>query len=155
MGRRIRLELGELGEQVVDDQGQPWAVELEREDGEPPTAVTLVEVALWDLAIEGVALCVAAGEDPATAAAEALREAGISSLPEAVAVRCSRHGAEVGAGQAVMVFTLGGQAYQLDHARFNQEIAGSTRWTAARQKNERQINALRDELKKIVEQPQA
>ncbi len=153
MGRRIRLELGELGEQVHDDQGRPWAVELEHgEDGGAPTAVTLIEVALWDLAIEGVALCVAAGEDPAAAAAEALREAGINSLPEAVAVRLSRHGADVGAGQAVMVFTLGGQAYQLAHAQFNQEIEGSTRWTAARQKNARQIDALRDELKKIVAQ---
>jgi len=154
MGRKIRIDLtvegGEVGlseETFVDSTGKPWGVAVV--DG---PALELTEIPLWDLAIEGVALCVAIGEDPADAAALALRDAGINSLPEAVAVRLSRHGAAVGAGDAVMVFTLGGQAYQLSHTKFNQEIEGTTRWTAARQKNERQIHALRDELKSIVQQ---
>jgi len=155
MGRKFEIDLVALGgsdEQiVVDSVGRPWVLTPVHQDG-ALMGVQAAEIPLWDLAIEGVQLGTAVGEDPADAAAVALRDAGVNSLPEAVAVRLSLHGADIGAGNAVMVFTLGGQAYQLDHARFNQEIEGSTRWTAARQKNARQIDALRAELKKIVEQ---
>jgi hypothetical protein len=161
MGRKIRVDLaaegGKVGlmeETFVDSSGRPWAA-APVVANDVMVAIELTEIPMWDLAIEGVQLGTALGDDPADAAALALRDAGVNSLPEAVAVRMSLHGAEIGAGNAVMVFTLGGQAYQLEHARFNQEIANSTRWTAARQKNERQITALRDELKSIVEQRQA
>lgn len=158
MARKIQIDLrgvsaGEGDSVVVDSAGRPWTATPVEEDG-AVVAIELAEIPLWDLAIEGVQLGTALGEDPVAAALEALREAGIASLPEAVAVRLSQHGAAVGAGQAVMVFTLGGQAYQLSHQRFNADIEGTTRWTAARQKHQRQIDALRDELKSIVEQRQ-
>lgn len=153
MGRKLQIDLRGIsaGEEpvVVDSAGRPWTTAAVSEDG-AVVAVELTEIPLWDLALEGVQLGTALGEDPAAAAVEALREAGVSALPEAVAVRLSPAGGA--SGPAVMVFTLGGTAYQLDHARFNAEIAGTTRWTAARQKHQRQIDALRDELKRIVEQ---
>lgn len=153
MAREIRLEIVAEGgalslaaETLVDSSGHPWTAVLDASG----SVIVLRKIPLWDLAIEGVQLGTALGDDPGDAAAEALRDAGVGGLPEAVAVRLTPHGE---AGNGVMVFTLGGQAYQIDQARFNAEIAGTTRWTAARQKHKRQIDALRDELKRIVEQP--
>lgn len=156
MGRKLEIDLAVAGGSdtltVVDTAGRPWVVTpVQAEDG-ALVGLTLDEIPLWDLALEGVQLGTALGEDPADAAALALRDAGINSLPEAVAVQMSPHSSSVGAGDAVVVFTLGGTPYQLTQARFNAEMLKSTRWVSARQKHQRQIDALREELKSIVEQ---
>ncbi len=49
-----------------------------------------------------------------------------------------------------MVFTLGSQAFCVSQRQFNEEVVESGQWVTARQKKKREIDALQQELRKIV-----
>jgi hypothetical protein len=157
MTRRVSVEFSETvlahlkGEEPVTihaqeaDTNQLWEIHLQRDADRQVIMLHMRLQPAWDIRIEGIVVGQAQGTDPVEAARRTLQTAGITSLPEAVAVQVVDP-----EGQSIMVFTLGNQAFQMPQKRFNEEVVGTTRWISARQKKKREIDALRQELQKIV-----
>ncbi len=130
--------------QAEDGEGNRWNVHLQRDADRGVVVLRMSEQPAWNIAIEGVQVGSGPGADPQEAAREVLRASEITSLPEAVAVQVSRP------GESWMVFTLGSQAFCVSQRQFNEEVVESGQWVTARQKKKREIDALQQELRKIV-----
>jgi len=135
---------GAVEVRAQDAAGGEWAVRLTRaKDGS--VMIDLAPVLDWLVRVEGVPVGSARGDDPAEAAREALREAEVTHLPEAVCVQIGRP------GEAWVMFTLDGKAYCVPQAKFGAEVEKSGRWVDARVRRLREIDALRAELRKVAE----
>jgi len=172
MARTLKIEIKQAALRKLVESGKPVEVLIVEESGvqwhgtinairvtdigpkgeDGPSAlaglfIELTERLPWTIALEGVVIGTAGGEDPAEAVREALRHAGVTSLPEAVEVRASR------GTEAIVVFTLEGRAFKVPAQEFAADVARSTRWVQARQAKRPEIDALQRELRAIAAKP--